>query len=237
MPIDEDEFHPYLEAGERIQAKRMIIGTFPTYSVTEPDTPRKSFLRETRGDIQFFYGSSANYFWTWYQNYVEPELNIANPDSILQSLTNRNIAISDVIKSCRRVDESFLDSELIKKNWNRNLSNLLSGSIQKVLCTSKGNIGAVGWLLHEILIPSGFVVSEDESILLHQHILNEIDNSSPDILRVAHVLRRGADSVRIVALPSPGSPYRGLLHFGKTTHPTRDYLNAYLQVAFNWFLE
>ncbi len=33
MPIDELERHPYLNIGESISAKRMIVGTFPIYSL------------------------------------------------------------------------------------------------------------------------------------------------------------------------------------------------------------
>jgi hypothetical protein len=63
MPINEIEYHPYLQIGEAIPASRMIVGTFPVYSLTNLRTPRKNYLQHQRGDISFFYGSQANCFW------------------------------------------------------------------------------------------------------------------------------------------------------------------------------
>lgn len=54
MPIDEIEYHPYLQVGEAIQISRMIVGTFPIYSLTNPRKERKNQLQDQRNDLSFF---------------------------------------------------------------------------------------------------------------------------------------------------------------------------------------
>ncbi len=241
MPIDELEEHPYFQTGEAIPARRMIVGTFPIYSLTNPRTPRKNQLQQDRGDISFFYGSQANVFWSWYQQFVDATVNIHNAQSILASLQTNEIAISDVIKVCSRVDESFEDQDLRmrKGEWNRSLSVKINSSIDKIICTSKASSGAMGWLRDKILMPAGFVVDQNQTTQLHNQILNAIPGSNTQVIPIAQVLRRGEKKVSIVALPSPGSPERRLVDFGyvKNVHTTATYLQSYLTQTFNWFLQ
>jgi hypothetical protein len=240
MPIDEVELHPYLGIGESISATRMIVGTFPIYSLTNPRTPRKEQLQQQRSDISFFYGSRSSAFWSWYRNHVDATINVEAVESIVSSLEINSIAISDVIKKCSRVNESFEDKDLRISNgaWNSTLGDIIYGSIDKILCTSKGARGAMGWLRDKILEPYGFNIDHVQSTGLHHNILNNIPNSNPQVLPVAQVLNKGERRISIVALPSPGSPVRRLGNFGfvKASHTTDAYLQAYLSESFNWFL-
>ncbi len=238
MPINEIESHPYLHTCEAIAASRMIVGTFPIYSLTNPRTPRKEQLQQERNDISFFYGSRSNYFWSWYKKYIDALVDVQNPQSIIDSLRMKKISISDVVKSCSRVDESFEDNKLRNKIWNDSLATVIEQSVDKVICTSKSASGAMGWLVEKILIPSGFTVNQNESAQLHLHILNTIAQSNKQVKPVAKVLTKDKRTVKIIALPSPGSPQRRLSNFGyvKDVHSTTDYLNQYLLETFNWFM-
>lgn len=239
MPVNELEQHPFIHYGEAIPARRMVIGTFPIYSLTNPRTPRKNQLQQQRGDISFFYGSQANTFWKWYQQFVDPAANINSAPTILASLRVKEIAISDVIAQCSRIDESFEDNKLRSKDWNLPLGDVVYRSIDKIICTSKANDGALGWLKHKVLKQSGFTVDQAQSIHLHHSIMNSIPGSNAQVIPIASVLTRGQKSVSIVALPSPGSPERRLVDFGYVdgVHTTSTYLQSYLSQTFSWFLQ
>lgn len=237
MPINEIESHPFLELGEAIPTSRMIVGTFPIYSLTKPETEHKIQLQQ-RGDLSFFYGSKRNKLWSWYKEYVDKAVEIESPQSILSSLQNKGIAISDVIMECSRINESFEDSKLKNVQWNLNLCAIIESRIDKIICTSKSTLGAMGWLRDKILMPEGFTVNQHRSIHLHQYILNTIPDHNSTVRLVAQVLQKGRRSIQIVAIPSPGSPNRRLIDFGyiKGVHTTSVFLNSYLRHAFNWFL-
>jgi hypothetical protein len=239
MPINEIEIHPFLHIGEAIPALRIIVGTFPIYSLTNPRTQRKNSLQQDRNDISFFYGSRSNCFWNWYQQYIDADVNIQNPESIITSLTNKGIAISDVIQECLRITESFEDNKLQQKQWNMQLSKVIESSIDKIVCTSKSDSGAMGWLRDKILIPSGFRVNQLASADLHHEILNNIPDSNHNIKLIAVVLQKADRRVEIVSLPSPGSPQRRLVDFGyvKNIHTTPNYLDDYLTKTFKWFIQ
>ncbi len=238
MPVHEIEIHPFLQIGESITSNKIIIGTFPIYGLTNPRTHHKDQLRQERGDMSFFYGSRSNCFWSWYQQYIDNSVNIENPLTILASLEINKIAISDVIFQCSRINESFEDSQLRNIVWNYNLAALIEANIDKVICTSKSVNGAMGWLCNRILIPFGFILNKEESDQLHNVILNSIPNCNTQIKLVTQVLTKGGKKVSIVALPSPGSPYRRLSDFGRLTsiHDSVFYLDSYLQSSFNWFI-
>lgn len=239
MPINEIEQHPFLEIGESTFAQRMIVGTFPIFSLSHPRTARKDALQLQRGDITFFYGSRSNQLWEWYKLHIDSNVDIYDADAILNSLRNKEISISDVIKECCRVDESFEDNKLRNKVWNMNLADKIESSIEKILCTSKSSSGAMGWLYDKILIPQGYSINENESAILHQKILGAIPNSNKQVKSIAKVLIKRDKKVSIVALPSPGSPERRLNDFGRNVnlHTTSYYLNAYLTHCFNWFMK
>lgn len=238
MPINQIEQHPYLVLGEGIKGNRLIIGTFPIYSLTNPRTPRKNLLQLARRDMSFFYGSNANHFWEWYQQFIDPSVNILHPPSIVASLQANEIAISDVISQCSRIDISFEDSDLRKKKWNKPLAQIIEERIDKIICTSKSQSGAMGWLMDKILFPAGFAIDQVASASLHTNILSANPGSNLAVKNVAYVLKKGNKKVSIVTLPSPGSPYRRLVDFGYVArvHQTSTYLNDYLQESFKWFM-
>ena len=237
MPIIEQEHHQYLQTGASISGKRMIVGTFPIYSLTNPRTPRKIELLQERRDIDFFYGSRSNAFWKWYKRYVDDSIDPSQPENILESLRKKNIAISDVIKDCSRIDESFEDNKLRNKHWNNALAGRIDLGVEKILCTSKSKSGAMGWLINKILIPAGYSVNASLSSQLHAQILTSIPSANHHIRNVATVLKKNSSQLSIVSLPSPGSPERMLSNFGyiKNEHSTAIYLHQYLTASFKWF--
>lgn len=239
MPITEFETHPFLQTGENISANKMVVGTFPIYSLTNPRNPRKNQLQQQRNDISFFYGSRSNHFWSWYRQYIDNDVDIQNPASIIASLQQQQIAISDVIRQCIRKDESFNDNDLKEKQWNTDLATIIEERIHKIICTSKSSAGAMGWLRDKILIPSGFIVNQAQTNALHRQILNAITQSNLNVISIAQVLTKANRKVSIVALPSPGSPSRRLQDFGyrKNIHTTATYLDQYLTQIFNWFIQ
>ena len=239
MPTNETEYHPYIAVGETIRASRMIIGTFPIYSLTIPETQHKNQLQQ-RGDISFFYGSKKNKFWRWYKEYIDQDVQIENPQLILKSLQNNCIAISDVIKECSRIDESFEDSKLRNIKWNLNLASVIEERIDKIICTSKSASGAMGWLRDKVLIPAGFTINYENSNKLHQKIISKLPQNNLQIRPIAQVLSNGSKKISIVALPSPGSPQRRLIDFGHVKEGSSTssiYLQAYLSQTFNWFMQ
>lgn len=236
MPIGEVEHHPFLEIGEGFQATRLIVGTFPIYSLTSPTTDYKKQLQQ-RGDIEFFYGSLANYFWEWYQKHVDSNVKTDKKATIISSLETKAIAISDVVKQCTRLNESFNDNHLRQKVWNSHLASVIDNGIARIICTSKAESGAMGLLIKKILIPAGYVVETRKSIALHRDILQANSRANDNVKPIAAVLTQGQHIVSIVTLPSPGSPYRQLGAFGlvKGVHRSQEYLQRYLEGAFAWF--
>ncbi|MBZ5857570.1 uracil-DNA glycosylase family protein [Flavihumibacter profundi] len=236
MPVDELELHPFLDSGESITGHRMIVGTFPVYSITLPETNHKQALVKSRGDMPFFYGSRSNNWWDWYKEYIDSGVETRMAESLLSSLKRNGIAISDVISSCKRIDESFMDNRLRDITWNTNLSKRIERGIERILCTGKSDQGAMGWLRKRILMPNGFSFEYDRSKELHNQILQEIPGSNRNINLIANVLVKNGKSVEIIALPSPGSPERRVNDFGRVEHLTTEYLRKYLSVSFNWFM-
>lgn len=238
MPILEREEHPYLSRGESIKGKRMIVGTFPIYSITNPQTDIKKGMVKERGDRFIFYGSRSSSWWNWYKQYVDEELNIQDVGAIYSSLELNGIAISDVVKSCYRKEYSFQDNDLHSITWNMELSKRIYSGIEKVVCTSKSDQGAMGWLRARILSPSGFRFSEDKTKELHTEILSKIPDSNKEIRPIANVFEKNSKLISVVAVPSPGSPYRRLNDFGRIPelHKSDYYLTGYLSSVFDWFL-
>jgi hypothetical protein len=237
MPLNELEFHPYLKVGESIPGSRMIIGTFPIYSVTKPwSTVKSNFVLE-RNDMLFFYGSRANMFWHWYKNFIDNTVNPRNNRSIHASLIRNKISISDVATRCCRIGYSFKDQDLKRKMWNQLLGAIIENRISRIICTSKSDSGAMGWLRDKILLQNGFRLDSTASTALHNSILQPINGSNLSVKKIGIVLTKSAKRVSIVALPSPGSPERRLGNFGyvPSIHSTSIFLNDYLQNVFQWF--
>ncbi len=254
MPQGEIETHPYLEQGNIKGATKLILGSFPVYECTHPDNQRKSDKRIEEGTSSFFYGSVDSAFWRWYRTIVDPQITLPpNPDEILPSLMQRKIAISDIIKSCERYKRirnkttgditfdqySSEDSALHVHERNVDLiQSLVSGGVQKVLCTSKGVLG----LLEKQIICTGNPLfgSADPlaSSLLQEQFINELGGNNDQIANsIARVFIVNNNIIRAIAIPSPGSPQRQLKQFGFNGDNWELYANSYFEKAFNWLLE
>lgn len=181
------EHHPFLQIGESITGSRMIVGTFPIRALTQDQELDTSELL-TAGILPFFYGSSSNYFWCWYQQFIDKQIEINDLASILASLLKKEIAISDVVSACERKNKGNNDSDLKDIVWNLPLSNIIESRIDRILVTSKSTSGAMGWLINYILIPQGFSLDNEASHFLHNQILSKIAESQTGVNLIAKVL-------------------------------------------------
>ncbi len=96
------EYHPYgifIPKG----AHSIIIGSFPIAIFTSPMNPKK-------GEIDFFYGGKRNQLWKILSICFERELK--NEKQIKNFLSEKCLALGDVIKSCQRINGGSLDSDL-----------------------------------------------------------------------------------------------------------------------------
>ncbi len=116
------------------------MGSFPVYECTDPDNHIKQQNRNNERTIRFFYGSIDSSFWHLYSTHIDNNIHLPpNPNAILLSLAQRQIAIADNIITCQRHDFSSEDTKLIQKTWNRQgIRHILENGVSKILCTSKG---------------------------------------------------------------------------------------------------
>jgi hypothetical protein len=254
MPIREIEIHPYLKQGQINGAKKLILGSFPVYECTDPDSLLKEKNRSNEGTIRFFYGSNRNSLWSKYSQYVDSRiLPPWNSELILTSLKERGIAISDTIASCERyvykVDKktnqrllypfSSEDIALKNKTWNTDIiKSLVRGGVSKILCTSKGVLND---LEKHIICQKSFPFGKKERQLSHDFQKNFIEgiggNNAVITNEIGKVFIVGSTNLYALAIPSPGSPQRQTHEFGCETMDRLGYANAYFEQAFNWFKE
>ena len=57
----EEEVHPFIHLGEAIPGNKMVVGTFPVYTLTSPETAHKLAVRHAN-DVHIFYGSHHSQF-------------------------------------------------------------------------------------------------------------------------------------------------------------------------------
>ena len=119
------EQHPRLDLSKLpLSESKIILGSFPTWTLTEPDPERidgtyeKELERKRNGDMPFFYGSSSNRFWSWYKIHVDENILLESIISIQNSLKKNRIGITDMIISCERKNKSALDKHLINRTYN-----------------------------------------------------------------------------------------------------------------------
>lgn len=239
------EFHPRLNLSNlRIKESRIILGSFPTWSLTDCDpekdetSEQKKLERIKNGDIPFYYGSSINRFWNWYKIYVDESISIEDIISIKASLVKKSIGITDVIISCSRKNRSALDKHLTKRTYNHQFFGYPKrDETIKILCTSKG-------VMNEMLLNNKFFKTHTElklnvekSDFFQKQILHKVNG---DISLLRNPLYRIIDvesggSIECMSIPSPGSPYRRLKDFGYSPNDADLFLNSYLSHVFNWF--
>ena len=247
MPIvtkeEKRETHPYLKLGNVPGAKRMVLGSFPVYACTDPDTADKQKMRienTKKKPIRFFYGSAYSSFWTLYQQYVDPSLTPPFNEHILrESITHKKIAFSDTIQSCTRKGESALDSSLSEKEWNiEGVQSLLQSGISKVLCTSKGVLRDLEQRIikHNPTSPFG-QVDEARSAQFQATFLKKLGVANPVLTSpMARVFLVDGSLIEALAIPSPGSPHRQLRHFGYVEGDRKVFSDGYFDAAFGWLV-
>lgn len=254
MPIGEIEIHPYLEQGQINGATKMILGSFPVYECTNPDNQLKQQNRLNEGTVRFFYGSNRNSLWLKYSQYIDNTI-IQPWESvlILDSLREKQIAVSDTIKSCERynykIDKvtrerilnpfSSEDSALKNKTWNREIiTTLILNGVTKIICTSKGVLND---LEKQIICkgnnPLGRKDNQLSSHFQTQFIQRVGGNHNQITKEVAKTFIVGNRQVFALAIPSPGSPQRQTHEFGCDNQDRLIYANNYFENAFNWLTE
>jgi G:T/U-mismatch repair DNA glycosylase len=132
------ETHPY-NAFVPEGAEKLILGSIPPWRFTVDDNPDINNLKKQQdGDIDFAYGSRRNKFWIILSDVFKTGA-LDSSDKIKLLLRNRKIAISDVVRRCRRVPErSALDQNLKDIEFNHSIKKILTNnpSIGTILFTS-----------------------------------------------------------------------------------------------------
>lgn len=239
------ELHPRLSTtGLLLQEKKVILGSFPVWSLTKSDNhceiseQEKREERAKRGDIDFFYGSYSNKFWQWYKLYLDEKILINDVESIKASLLSNHFAITDLIISCNRKGKSALDKHLYDRIYNYDFFRYpLENETIKILCTSKG-------LMNDMLLTKSFFkihtnlsVNHNASHDFQSLFLSKISTSNRSIKNPFFVSLRSSSGghIECLAIPSPGSPYRRLVDFGLDNQKREDFLHNFLDLAFQWF--
>jgi G:T/U-mismatch repair DNA glycosylase len=229
------ETHPFLKQGKIANATRLILGSFPVYSITLPDNAEKQKIRKSDGTVQFFYGSCKSSFWGLYHLYIDSGLHIPiTPEDALSSLLKNQIAMSDIIIECERDGKSALDSDLSKRVYNIEMMNeYLNSGVTKILCTSKG----VMEMFHDQVVKKSktIIYQESESRKWQSQIILELKGDESQIKKLIckQYLFKGK-TIRLISIPSPGSPQRQLRQFGFAGSNWRDYAEKYFEFSFKW---
>lgn len=229
------ETHPFLHLGKIPNASRLILGSFPVYSITLPDNVEKQKIRKSDGTVQFFYGSCRSSFWELYQLYIDSGLHIPiTPEDALLSLIKNQIAMSDIIIECEREGKSALDKDLKKRTYNIEMINqYLDSGVTKILCTSKG----VMEMFHEKVANKSkeFIFQESESSKWQAEIIIKLNGNAKQLKKLIcrQYIYKGK-TIRLISIPSPGSPQRQLKQFGFLGNDWREYADKYFEFTFNW---
>ncbi|WP_288879762.1 hypothetical protein [Pedobacter panaciterrae] len=240
------EAHPRVKIGqELIKYDKIILGSFPTWHLTEPDPEKnethfeKETLRLINQDIDYFYGSSSNRFWDWYKRFIDEGSDRQNKISLTSSLQKRRIGITDVIASCRRKGKSALDQHLTSRIYNHDFFQYPThGAKLKILCTSKG-------VMNEMLLNNSFFskhpavrLDVENSQIMQDHYSKIIGGDVAIRKRFCNCLEiKNGGFIECFAIPSPGSPFRKLREFGCCEENLSVFLDKYLKMAFDWFIE
>ncbi|MEI6059780.1 MAG: DNA-deoxyinosine glycosylase [Bacteroidota bacterium] len=119
------EYHPFEPFVSEVSSV-LILGSFPG----------KESTQQLRKD-DWFYNSKRNQFWKILEMVYKQELSTSAAKKIL--FTNNRIAVTDIIVSCERRDNSNSDQNLTNKEYNwQCISSILAGNaISRILFTSK----------------------------------------------------------------------------------------------------
>jgi hypothetical protein len=231
------ETHPFLSLGKIPNASKLILGSFPIYSITLPENEEKERIRKSNGIIQFFYGSYRNSFWDLYRSNIDNNIqNPISPQNAINSLTKNKIAISDMIYKSFRKGRSASDSDLIDREYSIDLINqFLNNGITKILCTSKGVLE----MFHNQVVKKNnhIVFQESETKEWQNKIILDINGNALHIKKIICKQYTYKDKIiRLLSMPSPGSPYRQIKHFGYYDGDRKNYTEKYFNYAFKWLI-
>lgn len=235
-----DPFH-----NNHLSQNRIILGSFPTWSLTTTDTEKeesekeKQIIRAKNGDLPYYYGSASNKFWSWYSIFFDNSVQPNDLLAIQKSLKSNKIGITNIIISAKRKDRSSFDYDLSKRVYNyRFFDYPKEGNILKVLCTSKT-------VLNEMLLSHKFFsthtrlsICENATNLLKETLFSsefiDLERLNQPLCHSINVEEGG--KIECVSIPSPGSPFRGLNHFGKLKEmQSKEFIRKYLTNVFSWF--
>jgi hypoxanthine-DNA glycosylase len=108
------------------QSEILILGSFPG----------KESTQENR-ENDWFYGANRNQFWKILE--LIYNFDLSSKERKQNLLRKLKIAITDIIASCERNENKNSDRNLINKDYNKAILNIIrSQPIKKILFTSKG---------------------------------------------------------------------------------------------------
>jgi hypothetical protein len=229
------ETHPFLEFGKVPNATKLILGSFPVYSITLPDSEDKQRIRKSDGTVQFFYGSCHSSFWGLYHLYIDNGLQIPiKPELAVESLENNNISISDLISECKRNGKSASDKDLTKCVYNIEMLNeYLESGVTKILCTSKRVMEM--FHVHIVKKSKTIIYQESESKKWQSQFISDINGDESQIKKlICKQYTFKGKSIRLISIPSPGSPQRQLKQYGFKGDDWRTYADKYFEFSFKW---
>jgi hypoxanthine-DNA glycosylase len=121
--IETHPFHAFVPQ----EAQVLILGSFPG----------KESTQQQRQD-DWYYGANRNQFWKILEIVYKKELRSLKDKQTL--FAEYGIAITDIIKSCKRANNSASDKNLTEKIYNTDVIKgiLANNAIEKILFTSKG---------------------------------------------------------------------------------------------------
>lgn len=190
--------------------------------------------------FHFFYGSKDSKFWSLYRKNIDNTIVLPiDIESVLLSLSQRQIAISDTIVSCERHERSSEDSKLIRRKYNIiGLQTLIQNGVRKIICTSKGVLKDFEkQVILSGTIPFGQIDNLSACIFQDNFIASLGGNNNQITSPISKVFIVDGEKITVLAIPSPGSPQRQLAKFGFNGQDWRIYADNYFKNAFNWLNE
>jgi G:T/U-mismatch repair DNA glycosylase len=175
------EAHPFNDTYGRtsinLQTRKLILGSFPAFQVLN-QTPH----------LNFYYGSDDNLFWTIVGKVFGLELSTI--DTILEFLSNAQLGIIDIIRTCYRKNNSSSEDQNLAIIELEDIIGLIqSTNITVIYTTSK----FVTVLLKEQLDP----LFKKRPILSNDYCLEyDIDNSSQKTIRIVSLLSPSPNALR-----------------------------------------
>ncbi len=154
--------HQYIDQHPiKPNSERLILGTIHPHN-------------HEKFDLQFFYGNKCTIWNLLHEAFPDEITDPRSLPEILKFLQDRKTAISDVIKSCRRIDiNSPLDQDLEPIEYNETLLDIIRHSnIKEILFTSGFGKNAAFRIFYTILLKKTITteIRKNKGILLDSSI-------------------------------------------------------------------